>query len=697
MKSKITDLVTRLSVMATLLVMLGFQSANAQCGTSFTLTYDSTGTILNFTPVTPNGNPVSYLWDFGDNTTATVASPTHSYNTVGVVTVCLTVSYASGCTDTYCDSVLTRAMQGCQAYYSYVSSPNGVSFTDLSASSDPNLTYYWDYGNGAFSTLQNPTYNFVNASNFVCLTITSASGCVDTYCDWVYTQNSQNCGAGIGYTTAGGNTVNFTDTSYADTTITSYFWSFGDSTYSSLANPVHTFPAQGTYLVCLSITTASGCQSTQCQNVTVGNVPACQAAFTWSANPATNDLEFFDQSTTIDSIISYDWDFGDNTTSNQANPSHHYNAPGYYNVCLTISTFGGCSTVSCNQVYNPPIVVCSGGFSVAAQGNFAGFYADYISQSATYVWDFGDGNTITQVGSSAYTYQYANPGTYVACLNVYDSLCQSASCDTIVIGGNAACAALFTYTYDSISGDFTFINLSSPGTNYFWTFGDSTYSFDRDPVHGYNHNPGPFNVCLTMTDSASNCSDTYCAVVSDVNACNPVFSALPDSTNPVGVPMSFNVYSPCGAPTSIFVDFGDGTVQQVNGNNFTYTYANPGSYNVCVCEVIGNDTICVCDTVVAYRLTNGVAENELANLQLNAYPNPFSSELNVEYTLEKSASVAIQLIGIAGNVVSTTTVESQVAGKYHATVKSDALAPGFYFLHVTINGQSISKKVVLQK
>jgi hypothetical protein len=50
---------------------------------------------------------LSYLWDFGDGTTSTLAAPSHTYSPPGAYVVCLTVSASAGtvtCTDTYCDS-----------------------------------------------------------------------------------------------------------------------------------------------------------------------------------------------------------------------------------------------------------------------------------------------------------------------------------------------------------------------------------------------------------------------------------------------------------------------------------------------------------------------------------------------------------------------------------------------------------------
>jgi len=48
--------------------------------------------------------PLSYLWSWGDGTFDNIAYPTHIYSTAGNYNICLTITDAMGCTNTYCDS-----------------------------------------------------------------------------------------------------------------------------------------------------------------------------------------------------------------------------------------------------------------------------------------------------------------------------------------------------------------------------------------------------------------------------------------------------------------------------------------------------------------------------------------------------------------------------------------------------------------
>ena len=144
-----------------------------------------------------------------------------------------------------------------------------------------------------------------------------------------------------------------------------------------------------------------------------------------------------------------------------------------------------CSTVTSSGPQN-----CSAVFSSqVTPAGVTAFYSTYINSSANYFWVFGDGTTSSQIGGSSVTHTYTAPGTYLVCLLVQDSLCSDSSCATITIGASSACAALYTYTVDSMGTGFTFSNQSTTtsGANvYFWSFGDGTGSTDENPVHLYN-------------------------------------------------------------------------------------------------------------------------------------------------------------------------------------------------------------------
>lgn len=88
------------------------------CATTFTMVQDSFNLLQWYVYPTITGQaPFTYLWDFGDTTTSTLAYPTHNYSNTSHHIVCLTVTDANLCVSTFCDSSMAHRMTA-EAYAS---------------------------------------------------------------------------------------------------------------------------------------------------------------------------------------------------------------------------------------------------------------------------------------------------------------------------------------------------------------------------------------------------------------------------------------------------------------------------------------------------------------------------------------------------------------------------------------------------
>ena len=130
---------------------------------------------------------------------------------------------------------------------------------------------------------------------------------------------------------------------------TAYSWNFGDGSAADTAtNPVHTFPHNGQFNVCLSATNSNGTDSV-CKPVIISSYSAPTSDFTFniSADPM---VQFTDASTGNPTI--WYWDFDDNgATSTMQNPSHTFPAiGGTFNVCMTASSQNGNGNNVCKNV-----------------------------------------------------------------------------------------------------------------------------------------------------------------------------------------------------------------------------------------------------------------------------------------------------------------------------------------------------------
>lgn len=221
----------------------------------------SSGLSFNFTDASTN-SPTSWLWDFGDGNTSTLQNPSHTYAAPGSYLVCLTVTNSCG-SDSSCSTV-TIGCPAPTADYTNSSGALAVSFTDQSIIAAPAI-YDWTFGDGGTSTQQNPTHTYSMPGTYtVCLTVTDQCG-TNTFCSNV----TVTCPAPVsvwGTTSSGNGVVSFADLSTGNPT--AWAWDFGDGNTSSAQNPTHTFAATGSYLVCLTATSACG-SNTFCDTVSV--------------------------------------------------------------------------------------------------------------------------------------------------------------------------------------------------------------------------------------------------------------------------------------------------------------------------------------------------------------------------------------------------------------------------------------------
>lgn len=124
-------------------------------------------------------------------------------------------------------------------------------------------------------------------------------------------------------------------------------------------------------------------------------------------------------------IVSYQWDLGDGTTSNEASISHTYAAAGVYQVNLTVTDNDGLTNSSTQtlQVTNQlPIIAIQAsalsGPAPLAIDFFSEGTVDNDGQIVSYEWTLGDGTTAT---GTSISHSYPNAGTYQVTLTVTDN------------------------------------------------------------------------------------------------------------------------------------------------------------------------------------------------------------------------------------------------------------------------------------
>lgn len=229
--------------------------------------------------------------------------------------------------------------------------------------------------------------------------------------------------AGFGFNT-NGLQVAFNDLSLSANGVLAWLWDFGGGNQDIVPNPIHVFPGPGVYNVCLTIEDDCG-ESQKCMDVMVV-CPPPQPAFNYMANSL--QVDFMDQSSTFGVSTTLLWDFGDGTQSSFPNPTHTYQNPGTYKVCLSLDN--SCATRdTCKYIsVNCPSPTAS--FSYSIFDSIVTFTNQSTTSppSASFFWDFGDGSTSSDENP---THSYPTYSPYVVTLIVIDSCGQDTFTTTI--------------------------------------------------------------------------------------------------------------------------------------------------------------------------------------------------------------------------------------------------------------------------
>ncbi|WP_242528046.1 PKD domain-containing protein [Allomuricauda sp. CAU 1633] len=474
---------------------------------------------------------ITYAWDFMDGGTSAEANPTYTFNTPGTYDVELTVTDGGGLTDT---DVVTITVSPNVAPVAVATAtpetgtaPLEVAFIGSGSTDDVGVvSYAWDFmDGGATSTEADPTYTFSTPGTYdVELTVTDAGGLTDTDIVTVTVSTNE---APMAVATATPETgtapleVAFTGSgSTDDVGIVSYAWDFTDGGTSIEMNPTYTFITAGTYDVELTVTDGSGLTDTDIVTIQVtelgGNqAPEAVASAIPLSGVAPLEVAFTGSNSTDDNgVVSYAWDFMDGGTSDVADPTHTFDAPGTYDVELTVTDGEGLFDtvlISINVTApnnEAPVAVATAtpeSGETPLEVVFTGSTSTDDVGIATYAWDFNDGGSSAEADP---THTFNVAGTYQVTLTVTDAegLMDTATI-TIEVTGNEAPIAVATASLESGNAPLEVVFTGSNSTDdvgvvsYAWDFDDNgASSTEADPTYTFE-TEGTYEVTLTVTDA----------------------------------------------------------------------------------------------------------------------------------------------------------------------------------------------------
>lgn len=383
--------------------------------------------------------------------------------------------------------------------------------------------------------------------------------------------------------------VQFTDMSTPG--VNTWSWDFGNGITSTLQHPSTTFTTPGSYTITL---TASGPTGSNTKTVT-GYInayapPDVDFVVNDTAGCPPHTIQPISMSTlNAPGAGTYIWNFGNGVTQTGSGISYTYPASGYYTITHTAQSGVGCATTVQKPAYihvfdrpdadfNTPFqVICGLGSQVP-------FYNTTTSGTPPYTiqWDFGDGNTTTNVNP---THGYANYGNYTVNIIVTDDNGCSDTATKYAYVHVVADTGTFSAPGNVCVGEsFIVVNTTPLSLYQNWNFGDGTTDTSTAVVHTYN-SPGIYTISLTANNGT----------------CFP-YAEQTITVHPAPIiDFTANVLTPCPAPATVQFtnsttnavsytwDFGDGG--SATTANPTHTYANNGFYDVTLTAVSGQGCV----------------------------------------------------------------------------------------------------------
>ncbi|HYC40725.1 MAG TPA: PKD domain-containing protein [Chitinophagaceae bacterium] len=579
--------------------------------------------VITFTDLSvPNaGNLVSWSWDFGDGNTSTNPSPTHVYAASGTYNVTLIVTTDKGCVSAPRTQAVTVNVIPVADFLDpeVCLSDTYAQFWDASTVPSGSITgWLWNFGDPGSgpantSTLQNPQHSYSAVGVYlVTLIVTTNNGCTDTVAKnitvsgdiphAVFTPlNPANMCANDSVSIQDGSTVNF-----GNITKVEIYWDFVNqpTVFDTDNNPVfgkiyrHLYPNFQTPLTrsfTIRYRAFSGgtCVDDTLITITVNAAPLVQ--FNNMPDVCLDAAPFqITQASETGGVPGSGVFSGPGVTPGGIfNPASV--GPGTYTITYTYtSSAGGCVDSASNTitVLEPPVA----DFTVSAPAceeqavTFSDNSNAPVGTLTTWTWNFGDGTpVVVRTNNSPFPHTFAAYGTYQVRLRVTtDRGCNSAE-KVIPVTVNPLPRPNFTYPAASClpNANVTFNNSTTiaDGTamTYVWDFGDpgsgsNNNSTATNPSHTYT-TTGPFSVNLQATSANGCINDTTITL----NSIHPQPTALFDVDKTdvcIGGSFRFTDRSdPADGTTTQWTwTMGDGNTRTTP--SFTYTYANPGSYDV---------------------------------------------------------------------------------------------------------------------
>ena len=300
-------------------------------------------------------------WNFGDGSTGSGDTITHTYTNAGNYIVTMHVTLPSGCNGIFLDSITVLETSGNLMYTA--GSFCGEKLVTFNATVFNADSIRWNFGDGTIvSNNQATMVHTYSAAGIYVPTITLLSGAGCTAMLTGDTINIERLQAGFSYVenkTCAATVVTFTDTSRSVFGVQETRWDFGDGTFASGAIATHIFSAGGIYTVKMLVVGATGCVDSIVQviNVVVYSNPV--ATISGPATACLNAPVLFTGITqSTDPITALTWTATNGASATGNNFEINFTEPGDYAIGVAVITAYGCTDTAIHLItINPAATI----------------------------------------------------------------------------------------------------------------------------------------------------------------------------------------------------------------------------------------------------------------------------------------------------------------------------------------------------
>ncbi len=647
-------------------------------------------------------NASSFKWNFGDGSpVSTLIDPSHTYNSVGDYTVTLIADGGSCGKDTLIKTL-----------YVSINSSNPCSVTLPESGSAATQTSCEGilYDSGGKSEYQNNTSSTVTIAPAGAFYVTlnfSSFDFEDGY-DYLYIYDGPNTsspliGAYTGYSLPNGGTI----------------YSSGSSV------TINQFSDQYVTGSGFKIEWSCSYPGPPVADYTSSEASRCNGI-----------IQFEDNSISVPS--SWQWDFGDGSTSTLENPVHAYSEDGNYYVTLIASNVYGSDTILKDYITidrpDKPVAVSDtscGPDSLTLTATGSGDINWYDNSTEknpfytgnTYNTPFLDSSVTYYVENElAYPLQYCSPhdsamgaGKYFnnsnfhyLKFNCYTDItlvsvkvyAENTKNRTIILYDNNNNVVEDTTVSIAAGASRVTLNFNIPAGNGYMLQCETSYpQLYRNSV-GASYPyvlPGILAITGNSADNANyyyyfydwevqrpSCKSARVPIIAGISYDSPVadFGYFDDNPRMFFKDSSLNgvIYH---------WDFGDSTTSAEQ--NPVHTYTVNGTYDVTLIVINGCGSDTISDSVNIYAVS---VENRSRDYNVRIYPNPADDKLNIDISSDMQQNLKLELIDMLGKMLWSENI-SDNKGVYHGSIDINSYPAGIYFISISGENLNICRKIVV--